>query len=64
MNDKKNILDSLKGQTDEEKLQEVEDRIFILEMIDTWNKEDYELMDLLYEAKTNLERKIKYGRKQ
>ena len=57
MIDKKVIADSLKGQTNEEKIAEIEERMFYIDMIDHWSKEDYELMDMLYEIKVELERK-------
>lgn len=57
MIDKKVIADSLKGQTNEEKIAELEERMFYINMIDHWSKEDYELMDVLYEIKVELERK-------
>ena len=57
MIDKNVIINSLKGQTNEEKIAELEERMFYINMIDHWSKEDYELMDMLYEIKVELERK-------
>lgn len=57
MIDKKIIINSLKGKTNEEKIEEIEERMFYIDMIDHWSKEDYELMDVLYEIKVELERK-------
>ena len=57
MIDKKIIINSLKGKTNEEKIEEIEERMFYINMIDHWSKEDYELMDVLYEIKVELERK-------
>ena len=57
MIDKNVIINSLKGQTNEEKIAELEERMFYINMIDHWSKEDYELMDVLYEIKVELERK-------
>ena len=57
MIDKKIIINSLKGKTNEEKIEEIEEKMFYINMIDHWSKEDYELMDVLYEIKVELERK-------
>lgn len=57
MIDKKIIINSLKGKTNEEKIEEIEERMFYIDMIDHWSKEDYVLMDVLYEIKVELERK-------
>lgn len=57
MIDKNVIINSLKGKTNEEKIEEIEERMFYIDMIDHWSKEDYELMDMLYEIKVELERK-------
>ena len=57
MIDKEIIINSLKGKTNEEKIEEIEERMFYIDMKDHWSKNDYELMDALYGIKVELERK-------
>ena len=49
------VKDSLQGNTIEEKLEDIENRIFMNNMVDRWNKEDYEYNDILYQLKDELE---------
>ena len=52
------VKGSLQGRTLEEKLKDVENRIFMNDMVDRWTKEDYEFNDVLYQLKDELESKI------
>ena len=49
------VKDSLQGNTIEEKLEDIEQRIFANNMVDSWTKEDYEYNDILYQLKDELE---------
>ena len=49
------VKDSLQGNTFEEKIEDIENRIFANNMVDRWNKEDYEYNDILYQLKDELE---------
>lgn len=49
------VKGSLQGKTPQEKLEDVEQRIFMNDMVDRWTKEDYEFNDVLYQLKYELE---------
>lgn len=49
------VKDSLQGNTIEEKLEDVKNRIFMNNMLDRWIQEDYEFNDVLYKLKDELE---------
>lgn len=49
------VKGSLQGNTPQEKLEDVENRIFMNNMVDRWTKEDYEFNDVLYQLKDELE---------
>ena len=49
------VKDSLQGNTIEEKLEDVKNRIFMNNMLDRWMQEDYEFNDVLYKLKDELE---------
>ena len=49
------VKDSLQGNTIEEKIEDIEQRIFANNMVDSWTKEDYEYNDILYQLKDELE---------
>lgn len=55
----KKIYESLKGQTYRDKLVEINDRLFILDMQDTWDYNDYDLHDILVNIKNFIEEEIK-----
>lgn len=42
------VKSSLQGDTPKERLQDIQSRIFMNNMIDRWQSEDYELNDVLY----------------
>ena len=48
------VKGSLNGNTPQEKLADVENRIFMNDMIDLWTREDYEYNDILYQLKDEL----------
>lgn len=52
------VKGSLQGNTPQEKLEDVENRIFMNNMVDRWTKEDYEFNDVLYQLKDELEGEI------
>lgn len=52
------VKDSLKGDTIEDKLEDVKTRIFMNNMIDNWTPEDYEFDDVLEKIKEELESEI------
>ena len=52
------VKGSLQGNTPQEKLADVENRIFMNDMVDRWTKEDYEFNDVLYQLKEELESEI------
>lgn len=52
------VKGSLKGETLEEKLENVEERIFLNNMVDRWTPEEYEFNDVLYKLKDELESEI------
>jgi hypothetical protein len=54
----KKIYESLKGQTYRDKLVEINDRLFMLDMQDTWDYNDYDLHDILINVKKFIEKEI------
>lgn len=52
------VKGSLQGKTPQEKLEDVNNRIFMNNMVDRWTKEDYEFNDVLYQLKDELESEI------
>lgn len=52
------LKNSLLGKTIEEKLEDVENRIFMNDMIDRWTAEDYEYSEVLHRIKEELESEI------
>lgn len=52
------VKSSLQGNTTQEKLEDVENRIFMNNMVDSWTKEDYEFNDVLYQLKDELESEL------
>ena len=52
------VKGSLQGNTPQEKLEDVENRIFMNDMVDRWTKEDYEFNDVLYQLKDELESEL------
>ena len=52
------VKGSLRGETIEEKLEDIKDRIFMNEMVDNWTREDYEFNDVLYQLKDELESEL------
>ena len=52
------VKGSLQGKTPQEKLEDLENRIFMNDMVDRWAKEDYEFNDVLYQLKDELESEI------
>ena len=52
------VKGSLQGKTPQEKLADVENRIFLNDMVDRWTREDYEFNDVLYQLKEELEEMI------
>lgn len=49
------VKGSLQGKTPQEKLEDVNNRIFMNDMVDRWTKEDYEFNDVLHQLKYELE---------
>lgn len=49
------VKGSLQGKTPQEKLEDVEKRIFMNDMVDRWTKEDYQFNDVLHQLKYELE---------
>ena len=49
------VKGSLQGKTPQEKLDDVNDRIFMNNMVDRWTKEDYEFDEVLHQLKYELE---------
>jgi hypothetical protein len=49
------VKGSLQGKTTQEKLEDVNNRIFMNNMVDRWTQEDYEYNDVLYQLKYELE---------
>ena len=56
------IYESIKGNTYREKLVEVNDRLFMLDMQDTWDYNDYDLHDILINIKKFIEEEINDGK--
>ena len=52
------VKGSLQGKTPQEKLEDVNSRIFMNNMVDRWAKEDYEFNDVLHQLKEELESEI------
>lgn len=52
------VKGSLQGNTLEEKLEDVENRIFMNDMVDRWTKQDYEFDEVLHKIKKELESEI------
>ncbi len=52
------VKGSLQGKTPQEKLDDVNNRIFMNDMVDRWTREDYEFNDVLYQLKDELESEI------
>lgn len=52
------VKGSLRGETIEEKLEDIKDRTFMNEMVDNWTREDYEFNDVLYQLKDELESEL------
>lgn len=52
------VKGSLQGKTNVEKLEDIENRIFMNNMIDRWTREDYEFNDVLHQLKDELESEI------
>ena len=52
------VKGSLQGKTTQEKLEDVNNRIFMNDMVDRWTKEDYEFNDVLYQLKDELESEL------
>ena len=52
------IKNSLKGETLDEKLTDVNDRIFMNDMIDRWTREDYVYSEVLHKIKDELEKEL------
>ena len=52
------VKGSLNGNTPQEKLKDVKERIFMNDMVDRWTREDYEFNDVLYQLKEELENEI------
>lgn len=49
------VKGSLQGKTPQEKLEDVNSRIFMNDMVDRWTKEDYEFDEVLHQLKYELE---------
>ena len=49
------VKGSLQGKTTQEKLEDVNNRIFMNNMVDRWTQEDYEYNDVLHQLKYELE---------
>ena len=52
------VKGSLQGKTTQEKLEDVNNRIFMNDMVDRWTKEDYEFNDVLHQLKDELESEL------
>lgn len=52
------VKGSLQGKTPQEKLEDVEKRIFMNNMVDRWTQEDYEFDEVLHQLKYELEEMI------
>lgn len=52
------VKGSLRGETTEEKLEDIKDRIFMNEMVDNWTEEEHEFNDVLYQLKDELESEL------
>ena len=52
------VKGSLQGKTPQEKLEDVNNRIFMNNMVDRWTQEDYEFDDVLYQLKDELESEL------
>ena len=52
------VKGSLQGKTPQEKLEDVNNRIFMNDMVDRWTKEDYEFDEVLHQLKDELESEI------
>lgn len=52
------VKGSLRGNTIQEKLEDVEGRIFMNDMVDRWTKEDYEFDEVLHLIKDELESEL------
>ena len=52
------VKGSLRGKTIQEKLEDVEGRIFMNDMVDRWTKEDYEFDEVLHLIKDELESEL------
>lgn len=52
------VKGSLQGKTPQEKLEDVNNRIFMNNMVDRWTKEDYEFNDVLHQLKDELESEL------
>ena len=55
---KQEILSNLKG-TLEEKLEDIQERIFYIDMIDVWDQRDKDFRDIYKEIEEELEEEIK-----
>lgn len=49
-----NVKNSLKGKTTQEKIKDIEERIFYLNMIDMWQPEDWELSEIFRQIRNEL----------
>lgn len=55
------VKNSLQGNTTQQKLEDVKNRIFMNNMIDRWTKEDYEFNEILHQIKSELESELNGG---
>ena len=58
------IYETLKGETLKEKLKDLEERIWQLELVDWWTSRDYEQYKVFVDLKHDLEKKIKEGKNE
>ena len=49
-----NVKNSLKGNTIQEKLKDIEERIFYLNMVDMWQPSDWELSEIFNQIRNEL----------
>ena len=49
------VKGSLRGNTAQEKLEDLEQRIFMNNMVDNWTQEDYQFDEVLHQLKDELE---------
>ena len=56
---KKDLMNTLKGETNQEKIEDIDNRIFMIQMAEHLDNESYRFINMLLEIKRELEKENK-----